>query len=51
MFMDFFSQNGEDILCRPKSCITSSLTKGGPTCQGNGSILVVAEQSPSMMHC
>lgn len=51
MVMDSLSQNREDILSRPKSCIASSLTKGRSCLSGYGSILVVAEQSPSMMQC
>lgn len=51
MFMDSVSQNREDILSGPKSFIASSSTKERSCLLGDGSILVVAEQSPSVMQC
>lgn len=51
MFMVSLSQNREDVLSRANRSIASSLTKERSCLSGGGSILVVAEQSTSVMQC
>lgn len=51
VFMGFSSQNREDLLARPKSCIACSLSIRWSCLSEDCSSLAVAEQIPSLMQC